>query len=94
MKSSKPVYWRVPNSLTDINSYLEGKVTWFGVNDWLIDFKSDFLKIENKEIFDKLIQKGIDDFNYRLKNQMYKSGFDFKKQGFLKKIYFVSSSFN
>ena len=85
MKSSKPVYWRVPNSLTDINSYLEGKVTWFEVNDWLIDFKSDFLKIENKEIFDKLIQKGIDDFNYRLKNQMYESGFDFKKQGFLKK---------
>ena len=85
MKSSKPVYWRVPNSLTDINSYLDGKVTWFEVNDWLIDFKSDFLKIENKAIFDKLIQKGIDDFNYRLKNQMYESGFDFKKQGFLKK---------
>ena len=54
MKSSEPVYWRVPDSLTDINSYLEGKVTWFEVNDWLIDFKSDFLKIENKEIFDKL----------------------------------------
>lgn len=85
MKSSMPVYWRVPDSLTDINSYLEGKVTWFEVNDWLIDFKSDFLKIENKEIFDKLIQKGIEDFNYRVKNQMYKSGFDFKKQGFLKK---------
>ena len=80
-----PVYWRVPDSLPDINSYLEGKVTWFEVNDWLIDFKSDFLKIENKEIFDKLIQKGIEDFNYRVKNQMYKSGFDFKKQSFLKK---------
>jgi len=80
-----PVYWRVPDSLTDINSYLEGKVTWFEVNDWLIDFKSDFLKIENKEIFDKLIQKGIEDFNYRVKNQMYESGFDFKKQSFLKK---------
>ena len=85
MKSTKPVYWRVPNSLTDINSYLEGKVTWFEVNDWLINFKSDFLKIENKEIFDKLIQKGIEDFNYRIKNQMYQSGFDFKKQSFLKK---------
>ena len=80
-----PVYWRVPDSLIDINSYLEGKVTWFEVNDWLIDFKSDFLKIENKEIFDKLIQKGIEDFNYRVKSQMYKSGFDFKKQSFLKK---------
>lgn len=80
-----PVYWRVPDSLIDINSYLEGKVTWFEVNDWLIDFKSDFLKIENKQIFDKLIQKGIEDFNYRVKNQMYKSGFDFKKQSFLKK---------
>ena len=85
MKSSKPVYWRVPDSLTDIKSYLEDKITWFEVNDWLVDFKSDFLKIENKEIFDKLIQKGIEDFNYRLKNQMYKSGFDFKKQVFLKK---------
>ena len=85
MKSSIPVYWRVPDSLIDINSYLEGKVTWFEVNDWLIDFKSDFLKIENKEIFDKLIQKGIEDFNYRVKSQMYKSGFDFKKQSFLKK---------
>lgn len=85
MKSSMPVYWRVPDSLIDINSYLEGKVTWFEVNDWLIDFKSDFLKIENKQIFDKLIQKGIEDFNYRVKNQMYKSGFDFKKQSFLKK---------
>ena len=85
MKSSKPVYWRVPDSLTDINSYLEGKVTWFEVNDWLIDFKSDFLKNENKEIFDKLIQKGIEDFNYRIKNQMYQTGFDFKKQSFLKK---------
>ena len=85
MKSSIPVYWRVPDSLIDINSYLEGKVTWFEVNDWLIDFKSDFLKIENKQIFDKLIQKGIEDFNYRVKNQMYNSGFDFKKQSFLKK---------
>ena len=85
MKSSKPVYWRVPDSLTDIKSYLEDKITWFEVNDWLVDFKSDFLKIENKEIFDKLIQKGIEDFNYRIKNQMYQTGFDFKKQSFLKK---------
>lgn len=85
MNSSKPVYWRVPNSLSDINSYLNDKVTWFEVNDWLREFKSDFLKIENKKIFDKLIQKGIDDFNFRLKNQTYETGFDFKKQSFLKK---------
>ena len=85
MNSSKPVYWRVPNSLSDINSYLNDKVTWFEVNDWLREFKSDFLKIENKKIFDKLIQKGIDDFSFRLKNQTYETGFDFKKQSFLKK---------